>query len=117
MTANEIGIKHKLTDGEVRLLSYYETIDSFDGDGHTSTFEITMKALGWSFEKLAKNIKLLSQKDLLFIKENYLLSENAKTIYRKETSCQGCQYKPAPNHNYPEVCISCSRFYGDMYTK
>ena len=34
-----------------------------------------------------------------------------------KATCQDCQYKPAPNHNYPEVCISCSRFYGDMYTK
>ncbi len=36
-------------------------------------------------------------------------------IIERSTQCQGCQYKPAPNHNYPEACISCSRFYGDMY--
>jgi len=36
---------------------------------------------------------------------------------RKYYPCEDCHYEPAENHNYPEACISCSRFYGDMYTK
>lgn len=36
-------------------------------------------------------------------------------VERVEESCDGCPSKPKEGENYPEICCSCKRFYGDHY--
>ncbi len=55
--------------------------------------------------------------DYVKINKNVVIDLATKFFTEKYYPCEDCHYEPAPNHNYPEACISCSRFYGDMYTK
>jgi len=33
----------------------------------------------------------------------------------RDTTCNGCKHQPKEGENYPEVCGTCCRWYGDGY--
>ncbi len=56
-----------------------------------------------------------SNPDYLSWHNSHELADKLFDEVGRDTTCNGCRFKPQQNGTYPETCSECCRWFGDKY--